>query len=293
MGSDDSTPSAGGDTKRIEPAVPLPVVGLIPAAGRATRLGPLTGSKELLPVPTGDPAAGSRAAADYLVAQMAKAGCARAFFIVRSGKWDIAEHFGHGAVFGMPIGYLMMDAPYGPPFTIAQAFPFVGDAGIITGFPDILIEPDDAAARVVAHLRASSAQVVLATFPCGPGVGCDMAEAGPDQVVTRIVPKENDPVWKPDSRTWLLAAWRPTFTAFFARTIAGLARVAEAMPSGSKPEWPMGAVLVAALAQGVRIECVHFPDGRFLDIGTPERLAQAARFFGSGAGACPADGVSP
>lgn len=257
----------------------FPIIGLVPAAGRATRLGTINGSKELLPIASGRPDGRARPAAELLIEQMAHAGCHHAFFILRPAKWDIAEHFGHGARFGMPIGYLMMNEPWGPPFTVAQAFPFMHDAGGITGFPDILIEPEDAAARVVRKLRSSRADVVVATFPCGPGVGCDMALATADDVVTRIVPKEDNPVWQPDSRTWLLAAWRPSFTGFFADTVSRFGDAARDAAPGTGIEWPMGSVLVAALQAGLRIEAEHFPHGRFLDIGTPERLASAADFF--------------
>lgn len=258
-----------------------PIVGLIPAAGLAKRLGMAHGSKELLPIQAGSPNGLTRVVSDYLLEQMVHAGCQRVFFIIRPGKWDIVEHFSHGANFGCSIGYLMMDAPYGPPFTLSQAIPFIEDSWVLTGFPDILLDPPDVCAQVVHQLHNSNADIVLATFPSGPEDGCDLAEVDAEGHVFKIVPKEYNPVWRDDSRTWLIAAWQPSFTTLFADIVDKLRSKADAMPVGSNPEWPLGVILMEALKAHLIIDAVHFKDGRFLDIGTPERLAQATTFITS------------
>jgi len=173
----------------------------------------------------------------------------------------------------------MMDAPYGPPFTISQAFPFIEGASVLTGFPDILMDPPDVCEQIVQKLHKSQADVVLATFPCGPEHGCDLAEVDAQGHIMKIVPKEYTPVWRDDSRTWLTATWRHSFTTFFADIVQKLKAEGNAMPASSNPEWPLGVILVEAIKAGLTLETVHFPKGRFLDIGTPERLAQASAFI--------------
>ncbi len=256
-----------------------PIVGLIPAAGLAKRLGLRGGSKELLPIRTDSFTGRTYVAGDFLLEQMVRAGCQRAFFIIRPGKWDIVEHFSHGAAFGCSIGYLIMDAPYGPPFSLSQALPFVAGACVLTGFPDILIDPPDACAQVIRHLHKSPADVVLATFPSGPEGGCDLAEVDAEGHLLKIVPKEYHPDWHEGSRTWLLAAWQPSFTPFFAGIIHKLRVTGDAMPVDSNPEWPLGVIWMEALKAGLHLEAVHFAQGHYLDIGTPERLAQATEFI--------------
>ena len=54
---------------------------------------------------------------------MRLAGAQRIYFIVRPGKFDIAEYYGDGSRLGLTFAYLMMGAPYGPPFSVAQAAP--------------------------------------------------------------------------------------------------------------------------------------------------------------------------
>ena len=216
--------------------------------------------------------------AGYLLEQMARAGCSRACFIVRPGKWDIADAFG-GQAHGMPLAYLSIADSWGPPFTLATALPFAQQATIVTGFPDILIEPPDALARLVTHLHASDADVALACFAAEPADGCDHISVAANGEVLAITPKEDGPTWTADSKTWLLAAWQPRFSQFFSATLNAFAQEMAAAPAGTKKDLPMGSIMVRALAAGHAITSVYFPHGRFLDIGTPERLAQAATFF--------------
>ncbi|RMD74724.1 MAG: nucleotidyl transferase, partial [Chloroflexi bacterium] len=67
------------------------MIGLIPAGGMATRLGPLPCSKELLPVGGWAEPDGlrPRPIITYLLAQWQRAGITRAFIVVKPGKWDI------------------------------------------------------------------------------------------------------------------------------------------------------------------------------------------------------------
>ena len=92
-----------------------PVVGVIAAAGRATRLAPLPCSKELLPIGVHrEPAAlrgRPKAVSQYLLERMRAAGARRVFFVVRGGKFDIADYYGDGSRLKLSIAYLMMNEP--------------------------------------------------------------------------------------------------------------------------------------------------------------------------------------
>ena len=66
----------------------------------------------------------------------------KAYIILRKGKWDIPSYLGDGKFLDMRIAYLMMDLPYGPPYTLDQGLPFVKDAFVAFGFPDILFHSD-------------------------------------------------------------------------------------------------------------------------------------------------------
>lgn len=268
-------------------STPQAPIALIPAAGRATRLGELPCSKELLPIGyfDADGRARPKPVSRYLVDQFRRAGCQRMFFVLRPEKWDIARYYGCGRQLGLDIGYLMMHEPYGPPFTVAQALPFIGEAPVLLGFPDILLDPPDAFAQALDALLASEADVMLASYPATAADACDLV-AGPlregqrQGVVSRLEPKETQPVWEPDSHAWLFALWRPRFSHYLGQALETLRAQVRRAPPGNEPEWPVGTVIAMALADGLRIERLHFPRGRFLDVGAPERLARAGDFPG-------------
>jgi glucose-1-phosphate thymidylyltransferase len=258
-----------------------PVVGLIPAGGKGTRLKLLPCSKELLPVgfarsrePDGQRL---KAVSEYLLEQMLRAGCQRIFFILRDGKWDIPAYFGSGAGFGANIGYLLVREPYGPPFTIESAAAFVQDSIVVTGFPDMLLYPEDLLAQTVGKLRSTTADVVLATLPGDVRGGADLVRLGSADRVDSLTTKEENPSWRANDSTWAAAAWRSTFTSFLVAQVARLRSIAE---NDSAREWPLGAVIAAAIEAGLDVRAQQFEHGACLDIGEPARLATASDFPG-------------
>ena len=105
---------------------PTDVIGLIPCGGYASRIAPLPCSKELLPVGLQRMADGSlrpKVVSHYLLEQMREGGVRKAFLILRSGKWDIPQYYGDGSMVGIDIGYLLVQKPYGPPYTFGRGLP--------------------------------------------------------------------------------------------------------------------------------------------------------------------------
>lgn len=260
-----------------------PIVGVIPAAGLATRLAPLPCSKELLPVGVhvAPPALRGRpkVVCEYLLERMRRAGASRVFLVVRRGKSDIAEYFGDGSRLGLAIAYLMIGEPWGPPFSIAQAAPFVGDATVLVGFPDILIEPEDSLARAVTRLEESGADIVLGAYRIGREDPVDLIERGADGRVTRVAPKEEQPLRSDDDLGYLFAAWTPTFTRFLTAQTTVLAQQARSGAHGPSPEWPLGSVIALALREGLHVDSVVLDDGAFLDIGSANGWNAAPAFL--------------
>ena len=78
----------------------MDIVGIIPAAGTATRLSPLPCSKEILPVGMeqwGDkPYRRPKVAIQYLLDAMREAGIKKTYLIIRNNKWDIPAFLGDG-----------------------------------------------------------------------------------------------------------------------------------------------------------------------------------------------------
>jgi dTDP-glucose pyrophosphorylase len=117
--------------------------GIIPAAGRGSRIQPLAFSKELLPV-------GSRAdggierpcaVSEYILERMIIGGAGKICFVIASGKSDIMEYF--GASYGStPIAYVLQPEPSGLCDAVFRAEPVVlPDESVVVGLPDTIWFP--------------------------------------------------------------------------------------------------------------------------------------------------------
>ena len=252
------------------------IVGLLPAGGLATRISPIPCSKEIFPIGfhPSESRIGLRpkAAAHYLIEKMQSAGAQKAYFILRNGKWDILAYFGDGEIVGLPIGYLMMGLPYGVPFTLDQAYCFVGDATVLLGFPDILFQPSDAFIRLLDKRAATDADLVIGLFPAHKPHKMDMVDLDPDGRILQIKIK---PTQTHLRYTWIIAVWGSRFTRFIHDFVNFYKRTLR--EEQEQPELYMGHVIQAAIQQGVRIDNVIFTDGNYIDIGTPEDLTAAAQ----------------
>lgn len=248
-----------------------PVVGLVPAAGRADRLGDLPCSKEIFPVGFRD--AGGvrrpRPVCEHLLEALRQAGVRRAFVLLRKGKWDVPALLGRGldpgAGDGLHLAYLALDPTASVPETLDCAYPFVSDCRVALGFPDILFEPRDAYRHLVARQAATEAPVVLGLFPAERPEKTDMVELDDSGRVRRLVIKQAGAALR---YTWSIALWTPEFSRYLhdhlARRDAGTAR-----------ELYVGDVIQAAIDDGLEVEAVAFPEGSCLDVGTPEDLERA------------------
>jgi len=263
------------------------IVGLIPAAGEAARIAPLPVSKELFPLGFGPAQGGDgrrpKVVSHYLLEKMRRAGASKAYIVLRDGKWDIPSYFGDGARLDLHLGYLMMGPPFGVPYTLDQAYPFVMDALVAFGFADIVFQPDDAFAQLLSRQNATQADAVLGLFRANLPQACDMVDLGDDGRIREIAikPERTDLVY-----TWNIAVWTPAFTAFMHDYVARKRSHHEqnhgkAGAPGYR-EMIVGDVIHAAIRDRLHVEGVPFGDGRYLDIGTPDDLVKAVRELNCG-----------
>ena len=124
------------------------MLGIVPAAGRGTRLQPIGFSKELMPVGSRvEPDGHERpmAVSEYLLERMVKAGATRICIVISPEKTDIVRYY--GARFqDVPIVYTVQEEPLGLPHAI-----FCGNVTdsadsteeILVGLPDTIWFPDN------------------------------------------------------------------------------------------------------------------------------------------------------
>ena len=248
------------------------VIGLIPCGGFATRIAPLPCSKELLPVGLAKTTDGSlrpKVVSQYLLEKMREAGVRKAFVILRNGKWDIPQYYGDGTRLGMNLGYLMMGRPYGPPYTVDQAYPFVRKARIAFGFPDILLQPQDIFTRALKRMSATQAALVLGLYPAHKTWLWHRVTTDRSGRVRQISFNPGETTAKVG---WLFAVWNSTFTEFLHQYLKSPRTSAEKADTGLPKELTFGAVFQAAIAEGLPTQSVAFRRPTYLDIGTPEDL---------------------
>jgi glucose-1-phosphate thymidylyltransferase len=120
--------------------------GVIPAAGRGSRIQPLAFSKELLPVGSRISAGTERpcAVSEFLLDRMVRGGADKICFIISPGKSDILEYYG-ASYRGADIAYVLQPNAAGLCDAVFRAAPFIADdEAVLVGLPDTVWFPEDA-----------------------------------------------------------------------------------------------------------------------------------------------------
>lgn len=255
-------------------------VGLIPAAGKAQRISPLPCSKEIFPVGFGDIKQNGRmqpkVVAHYLLEKMHLAGAEKTYFVLSKGKWDIPSYFGNGSMVNMAIGYLMTDMPYGVPFTLDSAFPFLKNKRVLFGFPDIILQPDDVYVQLMDQMHSSNADIVVGLFLADNPDKMDMVDLNADETICgiQIKPAQTNLKW-----TWIVAVWNYSFTQFMHDYVQHHLNTIAAANGGlagyDHKEIYLGDVIQDAIGSELKIDKVMFNQGTYIDIGSPEDMVTA------------------
>ncbi len=253
----------------------MEIIGLIPAGGQAKRLGKIPCSKEIIPVCNIEKEFSSRfkinVISEHLINSYRIAGIKNIYFILRQGKWDIPSYYGDGKELGVNISYLIMNLPYGTPFTLDQAYHFTKDKYIALGYPDIIFSPAEAFIDVRKRMLETDADIVLGVFSIKNYKKWDMIEFDNKGKIKDIVIKKDRPDLK---YGWAIALWNTTFWDFMHYHIQKLIKSSQyrklkANELPSRELYP-GDIFLEAIKNGMRAEAVIFKNGRSTDIGTPE-----------------------
>jgi dTDP-glucose pyrophosphorylase len=117
--------------------------GIVPAAGRGTRIQPLAFSKELLPVGTRQDGMTERprAVTEHLLERMLVARVNRVCFVISPEKTDIIRYFG-ARIADAPICYVVQQNPSGLCDALFSALPLIHpEDEICVGLPDTVWFP--------------------------------------------------------------------------------------------------------------------------------------------------------
>ena len=238
-------------------------VGVIPAAGHASRLGDgIETSKEVLEL-------GGQPAAAHLLRRMAIAKVSRAVVTLRAGKWDIPQAL-LNLELGVELSYVIVKQSPSQLHSVAAALPSVGDNRVALGYPDVLFRPHDAYAALLERQSTTGADIVLGLFPSDRPEKVDMVVLDQNHRPIQIVIKQPS---RGLQYSWSIAVWTPRFSKYLAGSLP-LFEGGYADPTQER-EASVGDIVQTALDDGMAAEAVVFEDGYYLDIGTLDDLARA------------------
>jgi glucose-1-phosphate thymidylyltransferase len=275
------------DRKSLQPIADqaTDVVGLVPAAGTGKRIAPLPCSKELFPI--GFAMAGEntepqpKVVSQYLLEKYRQAGVRKAIVILREGKWDIPAYFGDGSRLDMDLAYVVIADSCGPPDTLDRAYPFVRGKVVTFGFPDIMFGPESVYSVLLDKQVADGLDLALGLYVAHDCRRMDMVDFDATGRIRSMV-------LKPDQSelryAWLCGVWTPVFTDFLHEYLASSRRNRNLdqlrdRKIDAQGDLPVGAVIQAAIKEGLRVGGVPFPDEKYIDIGTPDDLVEAVVRF--------------
>jgi len=253
------------------------LVGIIPAAGRGARLGPLPFSKELFPLDFQKSNTGHnirqlpKVISQYLVERMILAKVSHILFVLGDRKQDIMQYYGGGERFGTHFAYLYQEEPRGMPFALDLARPWLNEDDIVLfGMPDTLFFPEDAFLHLLDfHLRERN-ELTLGLFPTTKPYKFGMVDFDENGNVLICIDKPKQTSLK---YMWGIACWSQAFTFLMAEYLAARADIVH--------EVVLSDVFQYGVEQRLATKALCFTEGIYWDVGTPDELMQVIRNIGN------------
>ncbi|HEX3594322.1 MAG TPA: nucleotidyltransferase family protein [Polyangiaceae bacterium] len=237
--------------------------GIIPAAGRGTRIQPLAFSKELLPVGTRVDGDSERpmAVSEHLVRRMLAAGVNKLCFVVSPGKSDILEYYG-GEIGSARACYVVQNEPKGLCDAIFKALPFIADdEWACVGLPDTIWFPEDG----LRTLEKSAHDIVFLLFPVDHPEFFDVVNTDDAGRVLEIQVKSRTPKGR-----WIWGGFRIRGRA--------LRELHELWNEPGRSDEYVGSLINAYIARGGDVHAVAA--GRaYVDVGTVNGYREAIRLL--------------
>lgn len=245
------------------------LIGVLPAAGRGSRLGPIPSSKEVMPLGfvRGQSVGGAQngwkpfTTIEAHLQAFKDAGIEKVVVILGHNKFDIMEYLGGGARYGLRISYVFQDELRGMPFALDLAQPWSLGATTVFTMPDTLIEPADATARLVRSHEQADADLSLGLFETDNPAKFGMVELDSENRIVSFVDK---PHTTDLHLMWGLAVWSPKFATFMHDRLASTPL--------TDNETVLSDIFDEALQAGMHVQGVELKGCTYNDIGTPEEF---------------------
>jgi glucose-1-phosphate thymidylyltransferase len=235
-------------------------VGIIPAAGLASRLGPLGYPKELLPITYVQGEGGHLRPLPVIEAslrQLRTADITRCMVVTSERKPELAQYLGSGGAIGLDIAYVQQSKAEGLAAAVALTVPWTRGSASCLLLPDTIVRPLDALKTMREAFESRGADLVLGVFPSERPKELGPVRFDADGKVTEV---QDKPAQTDLANSWGLAIWGDRFSEMIA---------------AAPPNANLGLLFHQAAQNGLNVIACWFEDGQFHDVGTPKGLAEA------------------
>ncbi|MBY0385566.1 dTDP-glucose pyrophosphorylase [bacterium] len=253
------------------------LIGLIPAAGKGTRLHPLPFSKELYPIGyhevivDGERKLRPKVVSQYLVNHMTRMGVEKIIITLGPGKSDIMDYYGSGRTTGVPIVYNFQSVARGMPYALDLSFPWLKkEDTVVFGMSDTIIEPENAFVDLKKGFEQKKPDLLLGLFATNNPKKFGMVDFDINTAVvkTTIDKPQNSKL----THMWGCCLWNYRFAEFMHEYLQSY------QPKEGK-EVVFGDVINLAIEKKLNVCAQAVSEGRYIDIGTIEDLDQALKQF--------------
>lgn len=251
----------------IKNAQPEDCIGLIPAAGKGTRLD-LPFPKELFPIILED---NYKPVAQYSVDYIKSAGVNHIVFVINELKHAVIGYFGAGSQFDCNFSYVVQEEWQTDPgakspglaHALNSAFHLVKDKVVFFSMADTIIHPNNVLAQAKHH-APQNADILLCLFPTKSPQKYGMVDYSKNYRINKI---QDKPKITNLTHMWGCIIWTPIFTDFLHEAISlyGVGDFADIINKS---------ILSGINAYGFLVE-----NGKYFDIGTFNEILSVQKFL--------------
>ena len=237
------------------------LIGLIPAAGEASRLG-LPFPKELYPtiknnrfIPV----------SNYVVDDLLLAGVKHLVFVINETKHQLIGYYGSGQRYNCHFSYVVQEnvsvsqsTSPGLANALASAYHLIKGKIVLFGMPDTIMRPKNVFKLGLSMIEAEN-DIVLCLFPTEYPENFGMVVTSNEGSVEKIIdkPKKTDLKYM-----WGCIIWTPAFSDFL-NTQVHTNNVSD-----------FADILNQATKSSFSVKSICFPEGKFIDFGTYDQISQ-------------------
>ena len=249
-------------------------VGIIPAAGRGTRLRPFRYPKELFPIGYIHNSGKKddfqlKVVCQYVIDCLIEASIHQAYVVMSDHKFEVVRFLSDGQEYGINLAYLYQREIDGLPFAVDCAYSWLTDEVSVLVLPDTILEPADSVCQALNYFYETESDLLLGVFPTAHPEDLCAVEFDSKGRVIKLFDKDST---HKIMNTWGMAVWSMRFTEFLHQYLTNVG-------AQNNREMSLSDIFSAALQAGMKVLAFPVAKGKFWDIGKNSSLVKARREF--------------